>query len=145
MKFAIALLAAAFLLAGCSKSPDTTEAVKAGIIRDLTSKVDVNNMDVNVSAVSFRGSSADATVQFSPKGAPGGGMSMQYTLEKKDDGWHIVRRQGDAAAHGGAMQSMPGAQPGEGGGGVLPPNHPRLDGARPETTAPPTTHPQTNQ
>lgn len=134
MRYASALIAVALVMSGCSKAPDTTEAVKEGIIRDLTSKVDVKNMDVQVAAVTFRGSQADASVVFSPKGQPGAGMTMKYTLEKKDDGWHILRRQGDAAAHGGG--AMPGAAGGGmsgDGGGVMPPNHPQIDRMPPAT------------
>lgn len=79
-------------------------------------------MDVNVASVSFRGKQADATVTFNAKGQPNAAMQMKYTLEKKEDGWHIMRRQGDAAAHGGNMMSAP--PPGEGGQREMPPNHP---------------------
>ena len=127
---------AAILLAGCSRTPDTTEAVKQGIIKDLQKKVDVNNMDVNVSSVSFRGKEANAMVSFNPKGQPGAGMQMRYTMEKKDDGWHIKDRQGDVAAHGSGI-GMQRQQPGEGGQGEMPPGHPPIgDGGK--MTPPPT-------
>jgi len=111
-----------FVLTGCSKTPETSEAVKKGIIADLAKKVDVNNMDVQVTSIAFHGDTADAVVNFAPKGQPSGGMQMAYTMEKKEDGWHIAVRKGNAGAHGGAT-----AQPGAAPTGEMPAGHPPVD------------------
>ena len=129
--FCLAALSATLLLAGCSKNLDTQEAVKAGVIKDLAKKVDVDKMDVNVVAVSFRGQEADATVSFSPKGAPAGqSITMKYAMARDGDEWKIKGRSLDGhsaptAAPGG---DLPAGHPGAGGGaaGTLPPGHPAM-------------------
>lgn len=137
MKSGLIFAGLALLLTGCSKNIDTTEAVKQGVIRDLSKKVDINNMDVNVSSVSFRGNEADALVAFAPKGSGSAqGMTMRYTLEKQSDGWHIKKRQGDLSQHalGANGTGDPhGGQPlpGEGGQQQLPEGHPPV-GATPQ-------------
>ncbi|MBV8819136.1 MAG: hypothetical protein JO022_12315 [Acidobacteriaceae bacterium] len=117
---------AAFFLAGCSKSIDTPEAVKQGVIRDLSKRVDVQNMDVNVNSVSFRGKEAEALVSFAPKGGnPSSGLTMRYTLEREGNEWRIKgRSQGDLNRHTQGMTEHPG----EGGQMQLPPGHPALGG-----------------
>ncbi len=122
--FAFSLL----LLTGCSKAPETSEAVKKGIITDLAKKVDVNNMDVQVTSIAFHGDTADAMVNFAPKGQPNAGMQMRYTMEKKEDGWHIAARKGNVAAHGGATASgVPAVPGGAAAGGEMPAGHPPVD------------------
>ena len=109
-----ALCLAALLLAGCSKNIDTTEAVKDGIIKDISKKVDVGTMDVTVDSVSFREKEADATVSFTPKGAPRSqSMVMSYALERQGDEWKIKSRS--------MLGSHDKVQPGETG---LPAGHP---------------------
>ena len=108
VKPASCLIAAALLLAGCGKSNNNTEALKAGLMKDLASKVDVNNMDVTLTDAKFNGDEAEVNVTFAAKGQPGGGgMAMKYQMARKEDGWHIVRRNGNASAHGGGV--APGA------------------------------------
>jgi hypothetical protein len=131
----LAALAAVLVLAGCSKNIDTEEAVKAGVLKDLAKKVDVQNMDVNVDSVSFRDKDADATVSFSPKGAgPGQSITMKYSLARDGDEWKIKGRSLDGhsaptAAPGG---DLPPGHPGVGGGSAvpngapLPPGHPAV-------------------
>jgi hypothetical protein len=110
----VALCLAALLLAGCSKNIDTTEAVRDGIIKDISKKVDVGTMDVTVDSVSFREKEADATVSFTPKGAPRSqAMVMSYALERQGDEWKIKSRS--------MMTPHDQVQPGETG---LPPGHP---------------------
>ena len=131
MKFLI-LPAIAFLaLAGCAhRNTDNLEAVKQGVIRDIGKNINVGAMDVNVVSVSFRGAEADAVVSFAPKGGtPAQGLTMNYTMERKDDGWHIkARAQSDLQKH--AAQAPPGSMQGggmQGGGmegGQMPPGHP---------------------
>ncbi len=131
-----ALCLAALLLAGCSKNIDTTEAVRDGIIKDISKTVDVELWTSPWTSVSFREKEADATVSFTPKGAPGSQpMVMSYALERQGDEWKIKSRsmlrphdrvQGD------------NAQPGQTG---LPPGHPSTSAA-PGTPLPPG-HPST--
>ena len=98
----LALLA----LAGCSKNIDTTDAVKQGVLRDIPKDVNVGAMDVNVASVSFRGQEADAVVSFAPKGGPPM-MSMNYTMERKGNEWHIKKRAtGDIQKHAAASAGM---------------------------------------
>jgi outer membrane murein-binding lipoprotein Lpp len=133
-----AAVSAALLLAGCSKNIDTQDAVKAGVIKDLAAKVDVQNMDINVAAVAFRGQEADATVSFSPKGAgPGQSITMKYAMERAGDEWKIKGRSLDGhtaptAAPGG---NLPPGHPGPVASGTpLPPGHPSVNSAGGATT-----------
>jgi hypothetical protein len=131
----------ALLLAGCGKKNDTPEAVRQGVIRDISKSFNVSNMDVVVDSVSFRDKEADATVTFMLKGgAPNQGMSMRYVMERHDDGqWYIKSRASAAGAEGapGASGELPMGHPGMGGapggaaGGTgsalnMPPDHPVL-------------------
>lgn len=130
MKSATFLLAA-LLLAGCSKNIDTTEAVKEGVIKDISKKVDIGSMDINVDSVSFRQNEADAQVSFMPKG---GGKSqaitMTYQLERQGDEWRIKGR--NMSSH---MQAQPGQT-------ALPPGHPGMSGTPAPGTPLPPGHPQ---
>ncbi len=111
-----AICLAALLLAGCSKNIDTPEAVKEGVIKDIAKKVDVGSMDVNVDSVSFREKEADATVSFTPKGAPRSqSMTMNYALERQGDEWHIKSRSmltPHAQAQPGQAAALPAGHPG---------------------------------
>src|SRR6185437_1484459 len=99
---------ALLFLAGCSKNIDTPEAVKEGVIRDIAKKVEVQSMDVNVDSVSFRAKEADAKVSFKPKGADGSqSITMNYSLERQGDEWHIKSR--NMEAH---EQQQPGGSAG---------------------------------
>lgn len=134
MKSATILLAA-LLLAGCSKNIDTTEAVKDGIVKDISKKVDIASMDINVDSVDFRENEADATVSFTPKG--GGrsqAMTMSYKLERQGDEWHIKSR----SMQGHAQQT---GQPGQ---TALPQGHPTASALQPGQTALPAGHPTVN-
>jgi hypothetical protein len=120
-----ALCLAALLLAGCSKNIDTTEAVRDGVIKDISKKgLDVATMDINVDSVSFREKEADATVSFTPKGAPRSqSMVMSYALERHGDEWHIKSRSMLAPHDGQAGQTgLPPVHPSA--GTPLPPGHP---------------------
>lgn len=131
MKFpqpcAIVLLA----LAGCAnKNVDSLEAVKQGVIRDISKNVNVGAMDVNVVSVSFRDKEADAVITFAPKGGPAAqGLTMNYTLERRGDEWHIKNRSsmqghGAQAPAGSDMQSGDMSESPDN----LPPGHPPLSG-----------------
>jgi hypothetical protein len=119
------LCLAALLLAGCSKNIDTPEAVRDGIIKDISKIVDVNTMNVTVTSVSFREKEADATVSFTPKQAPGSQpMVMSYALERKGDEWKIKSRS-MLGSHDKLAPGEAGLPPGHPGGDTaLPPGHP---------------------
>lgn len=122
----LAALLAAGYATSCAKNIDTTDAVKQGVIKDIGKKVDVQNMDVNVDSVSFRGKEADAKVSFSPKG---GGASqsivMNYSLERVGDEWHIKSREMQTGHTPATQGTTEGATP---GAGALPPGHPTTPG-----------------
>jgi hypothetical protein len=142
VKLASICLAAVFLTA-CGKNIDTPEAVKAGVLKDIATKVDIQNMDVNVDSVSFREKEADAKVSFRPKGGPASqSIVMNYSLERQGDEWRIKNRnmQGthtQPAAPGGAApgsaapngEALPPGHPAAGstGSGPLPAGHPAVD------------------
>lgn len=116
-------IAAALLLAlaACSQNIDNKDAVRAGVVKFVSQKSGLNmdQMDVIVTAVSFRGKTADATVTFTPKGSqPASGVTFQYQLERQKDEWVVTGR--NAAGSMGHGQQPP--QSGEG----LPPGHPPL-------------------
>ncbi len=137
MKLALCGLAALMLLAGCSSNRDTPEAVREGVINDLSKRMDVKNMDVTVDSVSFRDKEADALVSFAPKGAARGqGMSMRYKMQRTGNEWHIASRSsGDLQHH---EQAMPGQSNGQ-----LPAGHPAIGGGAPPESNPnlPAGHP----
>jgi len=99
---ATSVAVAALLLAGCAKKNDTPEAIKQGVIRDISKNFNVSNMDVIVDSVSFRDKEADATVTFALKGGNASqGMTMRYTMERHDDGeWYIKSRASASGAPG---------------------------------------------
>jgi len=152
----IVVCIAALALIGCAKNIDTPEAVKQGIIKDIGKKVDIQNMDVSVDAVSFRAKEATATVSFRPKGGDRSqSITMMYTMERQGDEWHVKDR--NMQRH---EQSKPGAPAGTSGmappiapGTPLPPNHPAMGNMpnMPMPTQPgsksnlPPGHPQLNQ
>lgn len=114
---------AALVLAACYKNIQNPEAVKQGVVdylkeRAPTMGLDMSAMDVNVGAVSFEKDIARASVSFVPKGMPGGGgMNMDYVLERKGDKWAVKGRQvSPGNAHG--DQPLPGG---------MPPGHPPAD------------------
>ncbi len=123
-----ALAVAVLVLAACSKNIQNPEAVKEGVIdylkqRAPTMGLDMSAMDVNVGSISFEKDIARANVSFVPKGMPdGGGMSMDYVLERKGDKWAVKGRQvSPGNSHG--DQPLPGSMPPSG----LPPGHPPTD------------------
>ena len=103
----------------------TTEAVRQGVIDYLSTRknldLDLTQMDLDVTAVSFRENEVDATVSFRPKGSGAGGMNMRYTLERKGNQW-VVKNKADA---GGSPHGA-GGPPAGGGEPALPPGHPAV-------------------
>lgn len=116
------------LLAGCSKNIQTNEAVRAGVIKHLSQNSGLNlaQMDIEVTSVTFRDNEADAVVGFKPKGAgAASGMSMRYTLERQGNEWVVKKKAGSGMGHG---MTPPAAEP-PSGEGNLPPGHPPTGGA----------------
>ncbi len=112
------------LLSGCAKNIDTKEAVQDGVRKGVAKRgIDVEQMDVNVTSVSFHGNIADATVAFAAKGSPANtGVTVSYQLERVKDEWVVkTRAPMSAAGHtqGGAIQAAPGSS--------LPPGHPSVN------------------
>jgi hypothetical protein len=120
----LAGVAAALLLAGCSRDIQNTEAVRQGVISYLNEHqaqtgLDMNMMQVDVTSVSFQGGTqARAAVHFRPKGTADGGMSMNYVLDRKGDKW-VVRGKTDNGVNPHGAQPPP-----EAGSSTLPPGHP---------------------
>jgi hypothetical protein len=144
MKFGLvttAALSAALLLAACAKNIDTEDAVKQAVLKDISSKVDVSAMDINVDSVSFRDKEADAQMSFRPKGnAASAGIVMKYTLKREGDLWKISTRnmesrhdetdKGGAAGNGvGNGATLPPGHPTTMSGQQLPPGHPTVNPA----------------
>ena len=131
VKFVLIGALALFTLAGCSnRNIDSLEAVKQGVIRDISKNVNVGSMDVNVVSVSFRDKEADALVSFAPKGGTAQqGMTMNYTMERQGSEWHIKKRaQADLQRH--AAQAAPGSGMNNGDSSQLPPGHPSTSGGK---------------
>ncbi|MDP9170166.1 MAG: hypothetical protein M3N54_06085 [Acidobacteriota bacterium] len=129
MKFASCTALLSIALVGCSNSNvDSQEAVKQGVIRDISKNVNVSAMDVNVVSVRFRDKEADAVVSFAPKGVSASqGLTMSYTLARQGTEWHIVKRaQSDVQKHA-AQAQAPAAGPTD--GTQLPPGHPPMNGS----------------
>ena len=115
-------------MAGCNRSLENPEAVRNAILDYLASQKGLNvaNMQVDVTALTFRQNEADATVSFRPKGTSGGpGMTMNYTLEKKGSAWAVKGRAEQGGTPHGATGMLPGAMP-----GAMPSGHPDM-GAQP--------------
>lgn len=121
-----AAAAALVLIAACGKNIQTTEAVRDGILEYLKTRsdIDLKNMTVDVSSVSFRQGEADATVTFRATGIsdPSGTMAIRYTLEEKGGKWVVKGRA--STGSGGPHGAQPPA-------GALPPGHPTTPGAKP--------------
>jgi hypothetical protein len=127
----VPILAAGLLLAGCGRNIQTEAAVRQGVVDYLSGRPDLNlsQMQVDVTAVSFRQDEADATVSFRPRGAAAAsGMQMRYTLERKGGRW-VVKGKG-AGPHASASPSDAPSSPAPGQGGQLPPGHPQAGSDR---------------
>ncbi len=126
------MVLAAFLLGSCSRGVQNEAAVRQGVIDYLSQRSDLNvsQLDVTVSSISFRQNEADATVSIRPKGTPAAqGMEIRYTLERQGNRW-VVKGKGKGQEAHSAVQPAPGQ---------LPPGHPSVGGqsAAPEQTMPP--------
>ena len=130
MKKAI-LLCAVVLLGACSKDIQNKEAVRQAVLDSLRARaqetgLNMDGMEVDVTAVSFAKDQARATVTFRVKGAaqqqP---VRVEYLLDRQSNKW-VVRSRGEAGGspHGGGEGAPPptAAPP----GGSLPAGHPPL-------------------
>src|SRR5258707_9796718 len=115
------------LLTGCGRDIQNTAAVQKGVVEYLKNRpgLSMDNMDVDVLKVSFRKDQADATVAIRVKGSTDArtAMQMQYTLERKGNGWVVKGKDSKGDAHGGT--AMPGGPiPGGEMPTEMPPGHP---------------------
>jgi len=121
---------------GCNRAPKNNEAIRQAVMDHLTKNtgLDVNSMKIDVTSVQYHGNAADAVVRFEPKNMPGGGMSMNYSLEVRGNKWAVIKKAGGGSPH-------PGAELPAGAAGEMPPGHPAAGGASPGTGALPPGHP----
>jgi hypothetical protein len=131
VKLLATLILVSCALISCNRASQSQEAIRAGVIDYVATKVNIGAMDVDVTSIDFKGNEADATVSFRAKGAdPASGLQMRYTLEQKAGKWVVKdKAQAGGSPHGAAMN--PGGQPasphGSPGAGQVPPGHPPLD------------------
>ncbi|MBK9166083.1 MAG: hypothetical protein IPM24_01320 [Bryobacterales bacterium] len=115
----------------CQRATETPEAIRAAVIDAVQGRVNLDQMDVEVQSVNFKGEEAEAMVDFRPKGsAPGTGIVMKYVLEQKDGKWTVKNRTegGNPHSEGGVM----GAPQEPMRDGDLPPGHPPMGRERKE-------------
>ncbi len=114
-------------MAGCARDANNKDAIRQAVIDHLSARkgldLNLSNLSLDVKAMNIRENEADVTMSFEPKGG-GGGMTMQYSLEKKDGKWLVKKKQDFGPAH---QQMAP--PPSE-----LPPGHPPMG-------QPPAVHP----
>jgi hypothetical protein len=126
-------LAVALLLTACQDDLKNRDNVRQAILSRLQdhSGLDLKNLDVNITTLTFDKNTANATVFFHPKNDSklDGGMTMKYTLTERDGKW-VVASVADSQGHG-----MPGASPA--GSTDLPPGHPALDSRNPSSSPAP--------
>ncbi len=84
--------------------------------------LNMSAMDVEVTNVTFSGNQADAAVSITPKGTPGGGMSVNYHLEQDGTKWVVKgRKDAGGSPHGGGAMPGGAAPTGENPhGGAMP-------------------------
>jgi len=129
-------IAVALAAVSCSKDIQNSDAVKQAVIEHLKTAQTGLNMDamnIEVTSLSFERDQAKATVRFTPKGMPDGGMQMTYALDRKGNKWVVRGRlENGSNPHGaGAQPQTPGmplplppGHPATGSPGALPPGHP---------------------
>jgi hypothetical protein len=122
-------LAVALLLTACRNDLKSRDNVRQAILSRLQdhSGLELKNLDVNITALTFDKNTANATVFFHPKNDSKleGGMTMKYTLTERDGKW-VVASVADSQGHG-----MAGSSPA--GSTDLPPGHPPLDSRSPSS------------
>ena len=113
---ACVLSVTALFVGACSKDIQNPDAVRQAIIDDVRARssqtgLNPDAINVAVSSVSFAPDQAHASVMFTPKDVPQGGMVMNYVLKRDGNKWVVTNRE---------LGGM--AQPNS--GGQLPPGHP---------------------
>jgi len=139
------MIAAALAVISCSKDIQNSDAVKQAVVDYLKTRQTGLNMDamtIDVTSLAFQKDQAQATVRFTPKGIPNGGMSMSYALDRKGNKWVVRGRlENGVNPHGGQalpdgsggatpavpMPLPPGHPSTNPSGGALPPGHPAVD------------------
>ena len=120
------LAAGTLVLAACArKNIENKEAIRQAVVDYLNSRqtqtgLDMSNMDVNVTAMTFERDTARATVDFRVKNSDAG-MQMNYTLDRKGDKWVVQARPESGQGHGVVTpgnETAPGKE--------LPPGHPAV-------------------
>jgi hypothetical protein len=136
---ATSLFALAIFALGCGKNISNNDAVKQGVVDYLNKRMsqtglDMNLMNVEVSSVKFDKDEAHATVSFRPKGStPSAAMTMNYTLERQGSKWVVKGRQDSGLNPHGAGGPMTGGEAPMQPATPLPPNHPPVESAQPES------------
>jgi hypothetical protein len=121
------MAAPAFLwLASCNKDINNKDAVRNAVVDYLKSRsdfgLDLNQMDIEVSSLSFQKDQAQATIYFRPKQGGAEGIPVKYVLDRKGNEW-VVRSRGSASGGG---HNMGKPLPGEGAEtpkGAMPPRN----------------------
>jgi hypothetical protein len=130
-------LGALLLLSGGCKKTDEKQAIRAGVMKHISSMngLNVNNMDIVVTQATINGNTAQANVDIRAKnGDPNAQpMHLVYNLEKQGPDWVVVKGQ----STGGMQHPAPGDTP----PGNLPPGHPSTGGTSGQL---PANHPDFN-
>jgi hypothetical protein len=115
----LGLIAVLSLLNACKADIQNKDAVRESIVdylraRQAKTGLIMDNMDVEVSTISFSssGNEAHATVKFTSK-AGRGGMNMPYTLDRRGNKW-VVRPHAEGGENPHGATALP----------AMPPNHP---------------------
>lgn len=120
-------------LTACADRLHSKEQVQKAILERIQTRsgLDLNQLDVTTTSVSFEKNMAYATVAFHPKNdtAVNSGMTMKYTLEEHSGKWVVVKV-GDGQGHG--MLGHAGTD----GSTSLPPGHPQIAPNAPEAGVP---------
>src|SRR5271166_4166475 len=86
----IAIVLAALVLSGCSKSIDNQEAAQKAVDEYFSRKPELRSMSARVQSVIFRGKEADALVMVTGKGAdPATAIPIPYVLDRGSSGWEV--------------------------------------------------------
>ena len=143
---ALLLTASFFSLCACKKQTSDNDAIRAGILRHLTSigTLNMSAMDMDMRSVAVAGNQAHAEVEFRvmTSGPQGGGMQVAYDLEKRGAAWVVLRSQplggmqhpttSQNPSANQPVHSMPNFNellnpPGTPGRATLPPGHPPVN------------------
>jgi hypothetical protein len=150
---ALLFTAALLGLSACKKQANDNDAIRAGILRHLTSigTLNMSAMEMDMRSVAVTGNRAHAEVEFRAKnsGPPGGGMQVAYDLEKRGDAWVVLKSQPLGGMQHPSTSQNPGANqpvhsmpnfnellnpPGAPGQATLPPGHPAVNPQQPSST-----------